>query len=248
MEFILGFLIACAVGLTGVGAGSITAPVLILFFHVKPAVAVGTALAFSAAIKFAVLPIYFRRRQVDYRILGLLCLGGIPGVLVGVRVLSQLDTRNLEGGIFLLLGATIFTVSMGSLYRTIRNRQSTANVDRARWLPPIAAIIGGEVGFSSAGAGALGALVLLNLTKLTAAQVVGTDMVFGFILSLIGGGLHLLAGQYDQVILIKLVTGGVVGALCGAMLSSVIPSRPLRLALSVWLAILGLQLCWKALS
>ena len=57
MEFILGFLIAFAVGLTGVGAGSITAPVLILFFHMKPAVAVGTALSFSAAIKFVVLPL-----------------------------------------------------------------------------------------------------------------------------------------------------------------------------------------------
>jgi len=52
--------------------------------------------------------------------------------------------------------------------------------------------------------------VLLNLTKLTPAQVVGTDMVFGFILSVIGGGLHLFAGQYDLPILIKLVTGGVV--------------------------------------
>jgi uncharacterized membrane protein YfcA len=248
MEFILGFLIACAVGLTGVGAGSITAPVLILFFHLKPAIAVGTALSFSAAIKFAVLPLYLKRKQVDYRILWLLCLGGIPGVLVGVRLLSQLDTKSHEGGIFLLLGTTIFIVSMGSLYRTIRNRMATAHADHARWLPPIAAIIGGEVGFSSAGAGALGALVLLNLTTLTAAQVVGTDMVFGFTLSLIGGGLHFFAGQYDKAILIKLVIGGVLGALTGAMLSAVIPPRPLRLALSIWLAVLGLQLCWKALT
>lgn len=248
MEFVLGFLIACAVGLTGVGAGSITAPVLILFFHLKPAVAVGTALSFSAAIKFAVLPLYLRRRQVDYRILRLLCLGGIPGVLIGVGLLSQMDMRKHESGIFLVIGTTIFIVSMGSLYRTIRNRMTTAHGDHARWLPPIAALIGGEVGFSSAGAGALGALVLLNLTKLTAAQVVGTDMVFGFTVSLIGGGLHLVAGQYDKLILIKLVSGGIVGALSGAMLSSVIPPRPLRLALSVWLAILGLQLCWKALS
>jgi uncharacterized membrane protein YfcA len=248
MEFILGFLIACAVGLTGVGAGSITAPVLILFFHLKPAIAVGTALTFSSAIKFAVLPLYLKRKQVDFRILGLLCLGGIPGVLVGVRLLSQLDTKSHEGGIFLLLGTTIFIVSMGSLYRTIRNRMATAHADHARWLPPIAAIIGGEVGFSSAGAGALGALVLLNLTTLTAAQVVGTDMVFGFTVSTIGGGLHLLAGQYDKLIMIKLVVGGIAGAFTGAILSSVIPPRPLRLALSVWLAILGLQLCWKALS
>lgn len=248
MEFILGFLIACAVGLTGVGAGSITAPVLILFFHLEPSVAVGTALSFSAAIKFAVLPLYLKRRQVDSRILRLLCVGGIPGVLFGVHVLSQLGTSHHEQGIFLLLGTTIFIASMGSLYRTIRNRLTSSHTDRARWLPPIAALIGGEVGFSSAGAGALGALVLLNLTKLTPAQVIGTDMVFGFTLSLIGGGLHLFAGQYDLPILIKLVTGGVIGALSGALLSSVIPARPLRLLLSVWLAILGLQLCWKSMS
>jgi uncharacterized membrane protein YfcA len=73
-------------------------------------------------------------------------------------------------------------------------------------------------------------------------------MVFGFTVSTIGGGLHVLAGQYDKVIMIKLVAGGVAGAFCGALLSSIIPPRPLRLALSVWLAILGLQLCWKALS
>ena len=248
MEFILGFLIAGAVGLTGVGAGSITAPVLILFFHLKPSVAVGTALSFSAAIKFAVLPLYLKRRQVDYRILRLLCLGGVPGVLTGVQILSRLDTSDHEHSIFLLLGATIFTVSLGSLYRTIRNRIATTGTDRSGWLPPIAAVIGAEVGFSSAGAGALGALVLLNLTTLTPAQVVGTDMVFGFVLSVIGGGLHLFAGQYDQSLLIKLVAGGVVGAISGAMLTSVIPPRPMRLVLSLWLAALGVQLCWRAFT
>ena len=63
MEYVLGFLIASAVGLTGVGAGSVTAPILILFFHLKPAVAVGTALTFAAVIKLAVLPIYLRRHR-----------------------------------------------------------------------------------------------------------------------------------------------------------------------------------------
>src|SRR3954468_21135823 len=168
MEFALGFLIACAVGLTGVGAGSITAPVLILSFGLSPAAAVGTALTFAAVIKLSVLPIYIRRRQVDYRVLKLLCIGGIPGVLVGVYLLGKMDTKSYEKAIFLLLGVTIITVSLGTLYRTIRNRMSHANRDRSRWLPPLAALIGGEVGFSSAGAGALGAIALLNLTTLTA--------------------------------------------------------------------------------
>lgn len=248
MEYILGFLIATAVGLTGVGAGSITAPVLILFFQLSPAAAVGTALTFAAVIKLAVFPIYVRRHQVDYRILWLLCGGGIPGVLFGVYVLSHLDTQSHQKGIFLLLGITILTVSLGTLYRSIRNRFTTASGDHSRWLPPIAAVIGGEVGFSSAGAGALGAIALLNLTKLTPPQVVGTDMVFGLVLSLIGGGLHLFAGHFDSSMTIKLVVGGLAGAVFGATMSSILPHRPLRMALSVWLASLGAQLCWKALT
>jgi uncharacterized membrane protein YfcA len=248
MELLIGFLIATAVGLTGVGAGSITAPVLILFFHLAPAQAVGTALTFAAIIKLAVFPIYLRRRQVDRRVLVLLCSGGIPGVLVGVYVLSRFNMREHERGIFMLLGLTVLTVSLGSLYRSIRNRLTVASADRSRLLPPIAALIGGEVGFSSAGAGALGAVALLSLTKLKPAQVVGTDMTFGLVLSLLGGGLHLSAGHFDSPILIKLVVGGLVGAFTGATLSSMIPARPLRLALSVWLVTLGLQLCWKGFS
>jgi uncharacterized membrane protein YfcA len=65
-------------------------------------------------------------------------------------------------------------------------------------------------------------------------------------LSLVGGGLHFFAGHYDGSILLKLIIGGVVGAFCGALLSSVIPPRPLRIALSIWLSALGAQLCWKA--
>ena len=248
IEYLLGFLIAGAVGLTGVGAGSITAPVLILFFNLNPALAVGTALSFAATIKFAVLPVYMRRRQVDFRVLKLLCLGGIPGVLFGFTVMEKLDMRNHQRVIFGMLGVTILAVSLANLYRAIRNRLPVRPADRSRWLPPIAALIGGEVGFSSAGAGAMGAVALLNLTTLTPAQVVGTDMVFGLVISILGGGLHVTAGNYDSSILIKLVIGGVVGAICGAMLSSRIPPRPLRLALCVWLAILGVQLCWKALN
>jgi uncharacterized membrane protein YfcA len=248
MEFLLGFLIAAAVGLTGVGAGSITAPVLILFLHLTPAASVGTALAFASVIKFVALPLYMRRRQIDYRILLLLCSGGIPGVILGVIVLHQFNTRNHERGIFLLLGITIVTVSLGSLYRSIRNRVTMGTSDHSRWLPPLAALIGGEVGFSSAGAGALGSVALLNLTRLPPAKVVGTDMVFGLVVSMIGGGLHVSAGHYDSIVLLKLIIGGVVGSLCGASLSAVLPARPFRLALSVWMASLGAQLCWRAFS
>jgi len=44
MELLLGFLIAALIAMTGVGAGTITAPLLILFLHVPVPEAVGTAL------------------------------------------------------------------------------------------------------------------------------------------------------------------------------------------------------------
>lgn len=248
MQYVVGFLIACAVGLTGVGAGSITAPILILFFHLKPAVAVGTALTFAAVIKFAVLPIYIRRRQVDRRILLLLCAGGIPGVVIGIQVLKRMSVEDHERGIFLVLGITIIFLSLVNLYRSLRGKFKGGTKDRSRWLPPIAALIGAEVGVSSAGAGALGAVVIMTLTQLTPAMVVGTDMVFGLTISTIGSGLHLFIGHYDMQTLIRLCVGGIGGAICGALLSSRLPSRGLQMVLFICLIGLGLQLCIKAMS
>ncbi|WP_162601797.1 sulfite exporter TauE/SafE family protein [Occallatibacter savannae] len=248
MQYVVGFLIACAVGLTGVGAGSITAPILILFFHLKPAVAVGTALTFAAVIKFAVLPIYIRRRQVDRRILLLLCAGGIPGVVVGIQILKRMSVEDHEKGIFLVLGITIIFLSLVNLYRSLRSKFKAGTIDRSKWLPPIAALIGAEVGVSSAGAGALGAVVIMTLTQLSPALVVGTDMVFGLTVSTIGSGLHVFIGHYDLQVLGRLCAGGVVGAICGALLSSRLPSRALQMVLFICLIGLGVQLCVKAMS
>jgi len=248
MTFAVGFLIATAVGLTGVGAGSITAPVLILFFGLPAAEAVGTALAFTAVIKLAVAPIYLFRGQVSRRVLWRLCAGGVPGVLAGVALISMLGTKRYEGVIFLLVGATVAITAVYSLLRTISMHIHIGKEERLAWLPGIAGVIGAEVGFSSAGAGALGSLALLNLTALRPAEVVGTDMLFGLVLSLIGGGLHVVQGNYSSDILWKLITGGLAGAFVGANLSAILPSRPLRIALSVWLSGVGIQLCWRALS
>ena len=93
MTFLIGFVIAMAVGLTGVGAGSITAPVLILLFGTSPADAVGTSLIYAAVIKLAVAPVYFWRKQVSLRILTLLCAGGVPGVVAGVVLINTMGQR-----------------------------------------------------------------------------------------------------------------------------------------------------------
>jgi hypothetical protein len=73
------------------------------------------------------------------------------------------------------------------------------------------------------------------------AQVVGTDIAFGFIISLIGSGAHWFSHASNPSLLLQLIAGGALGAIAGTIVSTRVPRRPLRFALLVWLLILGGQ-------
>ena len=64
-------MIAIAIGLTGVGAGTLTTPLLILAVGMPARIAVGTALIFGAVVKIITSPVYMARRQVDWRTLAI---------------------------------------------------------------------------------------------------------------------------------------------------------------------------------
>ena len=241
MAFLLGFLIAFAIGVTGVGAGTVTAPLLILALGLPPEVAVGTALLFGFLVKVPAGAVYLLRRQVDARALLRLLLGGVPGVLLGSLLLTQL--KGAKDLVLLLVGPA------GGLSAGLGLWRGLKGVGRGRerpWLlPPAAFGIGLEVGFSSAGAGALGTLLLLHATRLSPQKVVGTDLLFGLVLALLGGGVHLAFGQVAPSLLLALASGGVAGGLLGALFATRLPKEPLRLALLLWLLFIGGQLVYR---
>jgi uncharacterized protein len=242
VEVVLGFVIALAISLTGVGAGSMTTPLLILFLGVSPAAAVGTALTFGAVVKIVSVPAYLWRKQVNGKVLGFMLLGGAPGVFGGSFLLGSLKGGNYEGYLYAILGILIASTAGFHLYRTLKPGRRQGERDRSRLLPWLALPIGAEVGFSSAGAGALGSLLLFGLTRLSAAEVVGTDLCFGLIVSVIGSSIHLGAGNYDGALLLKLILGGILGAIAGSLLSGRVAPLPMRLTVLVMLVILGTQL------
>jgi hypothetical protein len=125
-------------------------------------------------------------------------------------------------------------------------RQNAEAPDRSPLLSWLMFPVGAEVGFSSAGAGALGSAALLSLTPLAPAQVVGTDIVFGFIVSLIGSGAHWFSHASNPELLLQLIAGGIAGAIGGTLLSTRVPRRPLRFVLWVWLLILGGQFLFNS--
>lgn len=248
MEILLGFAIAVAISLTGVGAGSMTTPLLILLLGVSPATAVGTALTFGAIIKIASVPVYAARHQVNLRVLRILLTGGIPGVLAGALLLDWLKRASYSVVIYESLGVLIVATALFRLFRIFHPKPEGPQRERRNLLLACALPIGAEVGFSSAGAGALGSLLLLSFTKLTAAEVVGTDLCFGLGLAAVGSLIQIGGGNYDGALLLKLVIGGLFGALVGSMLSGRLAQRPLRVAMLVMLIIVGWQLAFHAHS
>jgi uncharacterized membrane protein YfcA len=243
---LVGFLVALTIGLTGVGGGTLTVPILVLFLGVPTGEAVGTALVFSALVKIPACGVYLRQRSVDFPVLRRLLLGGGPGVVLGSLAVSGLEGAGLKDVVAVVVGAVITaTAALGLARLAVSTSARRESANRSRWLPWITLPIGMEVGFSSAGAGALGTLVLFSLTSLTTAQVVGTDLMFGLALSTLGGGLHVALGHWSRLLLAGLVMGGVPGALLGAWLGTVLPGRTLRMALLVWLIYLGSQLFYR---
>jgi uncharacterized membrane protein YfcA len=242
MHYFIGFVIALFISLTGVGAGTITVPILVLFLGVPAPIAVGIGLMFATVVKLILVPAQILRRNVAWRTLGFMLLGGAPGVLLGSLFLKHLVTAGSQNLLNAILGAVLVSTASWQIFFSFRPMNQHADRrDRSPLLSWLMFPVGAEVGFSSAGAGALGSAALLSLTPLIPAQVVGTDIAFGFLVSLIGSGAHWFSQASNPQLLMELIAGGVAGAIGGTLLGARIPRRPLRFALWVWLLILGGQ-------
>lgn len=243
MNFLVGFLIATAVGLTGIGGGSFTVPALVLLGGLGAGEAVGTAFLFAGVLRLIAAPFYLLKKQIHARYLRLLLQGAVPGLLVGTWALRLLNRDAENPVVILLLGVLLAASSSVTFIRRVQNHAFAGR--NHRWLPWLALPIGIESGFSSAGAGALGTVLLLNYSEMTPAQVVGTDLLFGLVLAVIGSAFHWTFGSISTPILFQLLLGGVPGVVLGCLLARSVPANKLKTAVALVAIFAGLQLVWS---
>jgi hypothetical protein len=245
-----GFVIGLLVGLTGVGAGSLTTPMLISGFGVPPVVAVGTDLLFAALTKASAAWRHHRQGNVDWRIFLAMASGSVPGALAvlawiywvapGVSSLSHA----IRGG---LAVALVFSALSICLYPRVRRRPAPAGAAAASAAPIrsrlgcmalVGALIGSLVALTSIGAGALGIVALaLLFPALAARKLVGTDIVHAVPLTLVCGAGHLGMGSVDPGILLALLAGSLPGIALGARATGRIPEPLLRVLLAIILVL-----------
>jgi uncharacterized membrane protein YfcA len=240
VNYLIGFAISLAVGLTGIGGGSFTVPALVLITGLPAAASVGTAFVFAGVLRLIAAPFYLAGRHIHWRYLWLLVQGAVPGLLIGTLILRLLRTNSPV--VILLLGVILTTSSTITFVRRAQN-QSFARKN-PHWLPWLALPIGIEAGFSSAGAGALGTVLLLNYSEMTAPEVVGTDLLFGLVLAVIGSALQWKFGAITGPVLRQLLLGGVPGVILGCLCSRYVPARKLKFVIAAIAIFAGLQLVW----
>lgn len=242
-HLLIGFFVALSVGLTGIGGGSFTVPALLLIVGLPPAEAVGTTFVYAGVLRLIAAPFYLSNRQIHSRYIRLLLQGAVPGLLLGVLALKFVANQGSNPGVVIALGALL---AVSSCVTFIPRAQVPGFAKKnPHWLPWLAFPIGLESGFSSAGAGALGTVLLLNYSEMTPTQVVGTDILFGLVLAIIGGAIHWTFGSISAPVLWQLLLGGVPGVIIGCVLAPRLPATKLRTAVALLALCAGLQLVWS---
>jgi uncharacterized membrane protein YfcA len=89
------------------------------------------------------------------------------------------------------------------------------------------------------------AVILLLLYPLAPAVIVGTDIAHATVLSLVTGVAHMTHGNVDFSLAGKLLLGSVPGVFVGSKVAPLLPSRPLKVILSLMLVFVGTQMLMR---
>ncbi|GMA59588.1 sulfite exporter TauE/SafE family protein [Alicyclobacillus fastidiosus] len=247
---IMGLLVGTLVGLTGVGAASLLTPILVLM-GIHPSIAVGTDLVYNSVTKLFGFVQHARQKTVNYPLVKYLAFGSIPGAaaaVVGLHVFSGWY-HNEEQVIQYILGFVLMVAAVGTLIRVLFDSRLKVNHLQSKPLEEkvgltifIGVIFGFIVGLTSIGSGSLFALAMLYLYRLSGPEMVGTDIAHAFLLATVAGALNAGLGHVNYTLVGNLLVGSIPGVVIGSALSTKVPSRPIRLVMSVLIFLSGLKL------
>ncbi len=250
-----GFFVGFIIGMTGVGGGSLMTPILVLFFDIKVAVAVGTDLLYAAITKSGGIFVHHRHGNIQWKILKLLFIGSIPASLCSILVIKKLDSAGINYDNLImstlsiaLILTGIFLLSKNQLQKLSKNENSAYIKALHRKLrKPITifsgVLIGILVTLSSVGAGVIGAAFLFFLyPKFKAIKIVATDIAHAVPITAIAGIGHAHLGTVDYVLLGNLLIGSLPGIYLGSKFGNFLPDKLMRPILACMLLAIGIRL------
>jgi uncharacterized protein len=251
-----GLGVGILVGMTGIGGGSLMTPMLILVFGVTPITAIGTDLAYAAVTKTVGGYKHWTQKTVDLRLSSWMALGSVPAAVLGVYVLDLLEQaagQDFDDLLLTMLAVALLLTGAATLVRAFlksmhaRERDSIEMETRHKVAAVMLGLcVGFVLGITSAGSGALIAVGLILLFRLTPTRVVGTDVFHAAILLWAAGLAHIAAGNVDFGLAANILIGSVPGVWLGSHWSVRVQPAVLRTTLALVLIGAGIALLIKA--
>lgn len=244
--------VGIAVGITGVGGGSLMTPLLILFGFPYN-VAIGTDLLYAAITKASGVAAHAKNKTIDWKLVRYLAAGSIPASIGTAYFLDKVfnDANDYKPLLTSSLGVMLILTSLVLLFSQQLKKESQLDSPSVHWMHSHARSItfaagiflGVFVTLSSVGAGALCAALLLVLYPyLPAIKVVGTDIAHAVPLTLIAGLGHLIfLGNIDFLLLACLLVGSIPAIHLGAKIGTRLPNKVLQPILASLLMAIGVK-------
>ncbi|MBL4808086.1 MAG: sulfite exporter TauE/SafE family protein [Rhodobacteraceae bacterium] len=265
----LGGLVGILSGMFGVGGGFLMTPLLFMI-GIPPAVAVATEANQIVASSFSGVLAHFRRKTVDFKMGGVLLIGGLVGAAIGVQVFKYLKSIGqvellvtLTYVIFLgIIGSLMFIESLNAI-RKSKKPNSVYKKKKHNWIhglpfktrfrtsnlyisviPPI--LVGLLVGVLAAIMGVGGGFIMvpamIYLLGMPTKVVVGTSLFQIIFVTAFTTIMHATQNfTVDAILALLLLLGGVIGAQIGARIGVKLKAEQLR----ILLAIMVLAMCGK---
>lgn len=233
---------------SGVGAGAITTPLLILL-GVRTNTAIGSDLLFALGTKIVAMLTHLQKRTVDGQVLWRLAAGGLPGAIIGVTITAylhqHLDIKQLEHVLRLAVAIALLISAAGIFFN--RKLASDKPVTSKPLPTPALIVLGFFVGMcvsiTSIGAGSVTLpLLLMFASSVALRRLVGTDLAFAVVVlvpSLLG---HWKIGDVNPGIAAPLLLGSIPGIFIGTHFVTRLPERWFRGALACILVIVAIAL------
>jgi uncharacterized protein len=266
----LGGLVGVLSGMFGVGGGFLMTP-LLFFIGIPPAVAVATEANQIVAASFSGVLAHLKRKNVDFKMGGVLLIGGLIGAGLGVFIFNYLKSMGqvdllvkLCYVVFLgIVGGLMFIESLGALRNANKSNVLIKKRSKRTWIhvlplkmrfrvsglyisaiPPV--LVGILVGILAAIMGVGGGFIMvpamIYLLGMPTRVVVGTSLFQIIFVTAFTTMLHATTNfTVDIVLAVLLLVGGVIGAQFGTMIGSKLKAEQLR----ILLAAMVLLVCGK---
>ncbi len=255
---VVGLVIGFTTGMTGIGGGVMTLPVLIHVVGLLPVTAVGTGLAYSMITKIMGTVFHWKQKTVNLSHTFYFLIGSVPGVLIASHIINTLFrisdrnmvNRTLQFGMAVLLLITAVIFFFEFPYLKERRHKLNLFVPRSESRPLnkkmlgliLGFIIGLLIGATSIGGGVLIIAVLLLLFNVRAGEAVGTSIVISVVLSSLGSIIYFVGGLVDLNTTFSLCLGAIPGVFWGSKMTVKIAEIPLKVVVLVLIILSGISL------